>query len=368
MAEIDVAALRRNVDIVSACVGPSVGLLAIVKADAYGHGALACGRALERKVWGFGVSLVEEGVELRRGGIETPVVVLGSFYGQSHRDVVAYRLTPVIADELDVERFARAAGELGVERVRLHLKIDTGMSRLGVRPERLDAVLRAIAGAPAVELIGLCTHLGEADAADLGVARAQLERFDECRRRVLDAGLQPTICHVANSAAVARLSGARFDLVRPGLALYGHSPAGEPVYHGLRPAMSLKSRVVALREVPPGTRVSYGGLYVARERTRIATIPIGYADGYSRRMSGQAAVLVGGRRVPVLGAITMDMCMADVTSVPGCQLGDEVVLMGAQGSEQISAEELARWAGTVVWEVFCGVSKRVPRVYVGDRA
>ncbi len=366
VAEVDLAALRKNVDVLQSVVGPGVGILAVVKADAYGHGALACARALERKVWGFGVSLVEEGVELRRGGIEAPIVVLGSFYGYAHRDLVAYRLTPVISDEHDVDKLARAADEMAAGRVGVHVKIDSGMSRLGVRPERLDAMLAHLAATPAVELTGLCSHLASADADDVTATDDQLRTFEAARARVLAAGFAPALTHVANSAGTARFPSARHDLVRPGLGLYGYSPAPVVALPGLRPALSLKSRIVAIRDVLPGEHVSYGGLWTATTPARIATVPIGYADGYSRRLTGQAHVLVAGKRCPVAGAITMDMIMVDVTDVPA-KLGDDVVLLGSQGDEHIGADELARWGGTIPWEIFTGISKRVPRIYVGER-
>ncbi len=364
LAEVDLSALRKNVDVVAAAVGPSVGVLAVVKADAYGHGALACAHALERKVWGFAVSLVEEGVELRRGGIQAPILLLGNFYGLSHRDVVAYQLTPVVSDEADLDRFQRAGEELGNgKRVSFHLKIDSGMSRLGVRPERLASFLEVLARTPGVELSGLCSHLADADGDDPEPTHEQLAVFRRAEAQVLAAGFRPALTHVANSAGTIRFSDARFDLVRPGLSLYGYGQAG------LSPVMSLKSRVVALRDVPAGTRISYGGLHTTSAPARIATVPIGYADGYSRRLTGQAEVLVGGRRCRVVGAITMDMCMVDVTAV-NPKLGDEVVLFGSQApwGARIGADELAQWGGTIVWEVFCGVSKRVPRIYSGERA
>ena len=263
MAGVDLAALRKNVDLLAGTVGPGVGILAVVKADAYGHGALAVARALERKVWGFAVSLVEEGVELRRGGIEAPIVVLGSFYGYSHRDVIAFRLTPVVADEGDVEKFARAADEMSTGRVGVHLKIDSGMSRLGVRLERLDAMLARLKATSGVELTGLCSHLASADADDEAPSEAQLAVFAEARRRIAAAGFNVALTHVANSAASLRFDGARFNLIRPGLALYGYSASAAAAYVGLLPAMALKSRVVALREIPAGERVSYGGLWQA---------------------------------------------------------------------------------------------------------
>ena len=369
MAEVDLAALRKNADLLQATVGPGVGLLAVVKADAYGHGAVACARALERKLFGFAVSLVEEGIELRRGGVEAPILVLGSFYGLSHRDVVAYRLTPVVSDAADLARFAGAAKDFAearnrpLEPVGVHLKIDSGMSRLGLRPEQLDDFLERLRQTAGVELTGLCTHLASADAPTSAPTDQQLAVFEAARARVLSAGFSPTLTHVANSAGALRFAKARFDLVRPGLSLF----ASQPLLPGLVPVMSLKSRVVALRELPAGTPVSYGGLYHTSERSRIATVPVGYADGYSRRLSGQAQVLVGGRRVAVVGAITMDMCMVDVTAVPKVALGDEVVLLGAQGAERITVAELAAWGGTIEWEIFTSISKRVPRVYLGGR-
>jgi alanine racemase len=309
------------------------------------------------------VSLVEEGIELRRGGVEAPILVLGSFYGLSHRDVVAYRLTPVISDEEDLPRFARAAEDFAQVRnqplkaVGVHLKIDSGMSRLGLRPEGLDSFLTRLKATPGVELTGLCTHLASAEAPRAEATERQLTVFEAARQAVLAAGFRPTLTHVSNSAGTLKFVASRFDLVRPGLALY----SAHPLLPGLTPVMTLQSRVVALREVPAGTPVSYGGLYVAERATRIATVPIGYADGYSRRMTGKAQMLVGGRRCPVVGAITMDMCMVEVG--PEARVGDEVVLLGAQGRERITAVDVAAWGGTIEWEVFTSISKRVPRIY-----
>jgi alanine racemase len=372
VAEIDLAALRKNVDTIRAEVETTgVGLLAVLKADAYGHGAVACARALERKVWGFAVSLVEEGVELRRSGIELPIVVLGCYYGQAHRDVVAYRLTPVVGDPADLGRFSRAADELAAARLGIHLKVDTGMSRLGVRPERLGEFIDELGRHPGVLLTGLCTHLAEADGEDASVTMEQMVRFDGCRARLLSAGYRIGVVHMANTAGLVRFARTRHDLVRPGLALFGVAPE-RVTLPALWPVMSLKTRIIALRDVPAGTGVGYGGLYRAPAPIRVATLPIGYADGYTRRLSG-AQVLCHGRRCPVVGAVTMDMTMVDVTAVPQAKVGDEVVLMGSQAApeggvaERIGIEDLARWAGTIPWEICCAISKRVPRVYTGER-
>jgi alanine racemase len=400
VAEIDLHALRRNADVLRAAIekvdaaseprvldaggaegGGSrvrfagVGILAVLKADAYGHGAAMCAQALSRKVWGFAVSLVEEGVELRRAGIDLPIVVLGCHYGLSHRDVVAYRLTPVVADAGDLGRFERAVEELGAPRLSIHVKIDTGMSRLGVRPEKLDDFVAALKDTGGVTLSGLCTHLAEADGPASAPTEQQLQQFALCRARLLAAGLYPGVVHVANTAGAVRFHDARFDLVRPGIGLFGVAPSHTPLT-GLWPVMTWKTRIIALREVPAATGVSYGGATrtYTQGPTRIATLPVGYADGYTRRMSGQAQVLCAGRRCPVLGPITMDMTMVDVTAVPDdlAKLGEEVVLLGQQaGADQVShapitLEEMAGWAGTIPWEVCCAISKRVPRIYLGD--
>ncbi|MBL9005471.1 MAG: alanine racemase [Myxococcales bacterium] len=388
MAEIDLGALRRNVDVLRSHVDggdpssdaffaaagdpPSrTGIMAVLKADAYGHGAVPCAQAVARQVWGFAVSLVEEGVELRRAGlIDQPIVVLGCFYGLSHRDVVAYRLTPVVADARDLSRFARAAADLGAPRVPVHLKIDTGMSRLGVRPESLDAFVDVLRAEPGVALGGLCTHLADADGPGDETTHEQLERFFACRQRLSAMGLQPGVLHAANTAGAVRFGSARLDLVRPGIGLYGVAPPNTAL-SGLWPVLSLKTRIVALREVPAHTGVSYGSRTRTQAAARIATLPIGYADGYSRRMSGQAQVLCGGRRCSVLGPITMDMTMIDVSAVPDVQIGDEVVLIGGQARRDcvadapITLDEMAGWAGTIAYEICCAISKRVPRIYTG---
>lgn len=358
---------------VLAASGPGIELMAVLKADAYGHGAAKCAQALSRKVWGFAVSLVEEGVELRRAGIEQPIIVLGCFYGLSHRDVVAYRLTPVVADPTDLPRFARAAEDLGAPRVQIHLKLDTGMSRLGVRPEKLDEFLAVLRDTPRVVLGGLCTHLAEADSASEIPTTEQLRRLAECRTKLAEAGISPGVVHVANTAGAVRFSDARFDLVRAGIGLFGVAPAHTPL-PGLWPVIAWKTRIIALREVPAGTGVSYGGTTRTRAQARIATLPVGYADGYARRMSAQAQVLCGGRRCAVLGPITMDMTMVDVTSVPPEQakIGDEVVLLGQQvgtdgvADAAITLDEMAGWAATIPWEICCAISKRVPRIYTGE--
>jgi alanine racemase len=354
--------------VLRARLGPETGILAVVKADAYGHGAVVCARSLERRVWGFGVSLVEEGVELRRAAVEAPVLVLGAAYGLAHRDVLAYKLTPVLGDPGDLARFRRAADELGHGRVDVHLKVDTGMARLGLRGlAEIDRFCDELERTPGIALTGLMTHLACADDPDETASRLQLERFEAARARLRERGHAPALIHVANSAALVRFPEARHGLVRPGLALYGLSPGKAAAIAGLRPVMTLRSRIVALRQLEADEAVSYGALYRTARASRIATVPIGYADGYTRRLTGKAEVLVRGRRCPVVGAITMDMSLVDVTALPEAALGDEVVLLGAQGDERITADELAAHSGTISWEILSNIGKRVPRAYVGER-
>jgi alanine racemase len=254
----------------------------------------------------------------------------------------------------------------------VHLKIDTGMARLGIRPgPELEHFCDELARTPGVALTGLMTHFACADEPDDAYTREQLRRFEEAREALRARGHDPALIHVANSAGLVRFPEARFGLVRPGIALYGLSPSSTIPIAGLRPVLSLRSRVVALREVAAGESVSYGALFRAARRTRVATVPVGYADGYTRRLSGRSEVLVRGRRCRMIGAITMDMCLIDVTDLDACVLGDEVVMLGAQrgdqGHDHISADELAERSDTISWEILANIGKRVPRSYIGER-
>lgn len=332
---------------------------AVIKADAYGHGAVPVARRLVAEgVDAFAVALAEEGLELRSAGIETPIVVLNGVYGSAHRKVLAAGLSPVVYELGEVERFHRAADGA---RFSLHLKIDTGMSRLGVPAGELEAWLDGCAAFAGLELEGVMTHLACADSDDEFTAQ-QLETFERCLGQLRDRGHRPRVAHAANSAATFRHPGAHFDMVRPGLALFGH-PGADDVEADLRPAMSLRSEIIALREVPPGGGVGYGLTFVAERASRIATVPIGYADGLFRSTSNRGHALVGGRRVPFAGTVSMDLMALDVTDVPGVDVGHEVVFLGSQGDQTILVAELAVAARTLPYEVLTSVSRRVPRSY-----
>ncbi len=374
MAEIDLGALRRNVACVRAIVGPKVAIYGVVKADAYGHGAVAVAGVLAPMVDALAVSLVEEGLELRGAGITCPILVLGAYYGHTHSEVLEEGLTPVVYDVGELQRFgaaprrrrpkrgqSAAAGGLQ-QRWPVHVKIDTGMNRLGIQPEALPAFLELAARYPHLELTGLCTHFASADLKRPGATREQIARFERCLLAAADRGLVPDVVHAANSAAAVRFPEARYHAIRPGLALYGAMPSAVVARPELEPVLSLRTKVMALHEVAARQGVSYGGLWRPARKARVATLPIGYADGYPRHIRG-AEVLIRGRRAPVVGAVCMDMMMIDVSRVPGASVGDTVTLIGRDEGAAITVDQVARWADTASYEILCGISKRVPRIY-----
>jgi alanine racemase len=369
-AEVSLGALRHNYETIKAHVGAGVGVMAVVKADAYGHGAAECARAFEvaGARW-FGVALVEEGVALRAAGVGGAILCLGGFWRGQAEAVIAHDLTPVIfrldaAEELDAR--ARAAGRV----VDYHLKVDTGMGRLGVPLGELAEFARALRSFTHLKLDGLMTHCAAADAADCAYTNFQLENFEAARRVIHGLGFAPAYFHAANSAAAHAYPAARGNLVRPGAALYGFTRdvlAPAPAPFAVRPALSLHSRVVLLKTVSAGAALGYGCTFTAGRESRIATLPVGYADGYRRALSNNASVIVcargGPHFAPVVGRVSMDLTLIDVTDVPGCEVGDEVLLLGGRGGLTISAEDLAARVGTISYEIACGVSARVPRVY-----
>jgi alanine racemase len=364
-ARIDLTALAANYRRLRRVIGPHVGVIAVVKADGYGHGAVPVARMLEGLgVRGFGVATVEEGLELLEAGVRTTVLVMGAAFGRDHEEVVARGLVPMVGDPGDVERFALAARKRDVTRFSLHVKVDTGMTRLGVTAPLLPDLLRQAARHPSIRVDGLATHFACADEADAAPTEGQLALFVECLDGVRAMGGDPQVIHAANSAAALRFPRTRFDMVRPGICLYGAVGSAHVPDPGLEPVMSLHTRINALREVPAGTRVSYGGTFVTRRTSVVATLPVGYADGYPRTLSNRAQVLVRGQRAPLLGRVCMDLCMVDVTDVEGARVGDPVTLLGRHpDGGSLRPEELAGWAETISYEILCGVSKRVPRVY-----
>ncbi len=365
-AEVNLASLRHNLRVVQrAARGRPVW--AVLKADGYGHGAKAVARTLERAgASGMCVSLLEEGVELREAGIKTPILVTGGHYGRAWGEILRHRLVPVLHDPGQVEALADEVRFASSEPVLVHVKIDTGMSRLGVSLADLPRLARAFEKHPEVRLDGLMTHFACADSGEHPSIDEQLDRFDEATEALRAHGLVPNLRHAANSAALLCSERSLLDMVRPGLALFGVEPraglAGD-----LRPVMRVRSEVVALRDLPVGAGVGYGATWVTARPSRIATVPIGYADGLPRALSNQSSLLVRGKRAPIVGAVSMDMTMIDVTDLEGVRPGDECVALGPQkgplGEDVISATELAEALGTIPWEVLTNVSRRVPRFY-----
>ncbi len=349
--------------------GPA-GVMAVVKANAYGHGALQVARVLEDEgVAMLGVALVEEGLELRAGGVKAPILVMGGSYEGGYALMVEHRLTPTLFRREHIEGLAAAAQRSG-KPATAHLKLDTGMSRLGIQREELPEFLRLLTAArDSIELEGFLSHFANADLQNNALTQLQNTHFREGLSRVRDAGFKPRFRHLSNSAGLLALGaltdGLDINLVRPGLLLYGLLPDAWLGGHvALQRVIAWKTGVMHLKQIEPGTAVSYGGTWVARRQSLIATLPIGYADGFSRVYSGKASVLVHGQRAPVVGRVTMDMCMIDVTDIPGVKVADEVVILGAQGKNQIDAEELAELAQTLHYEVLCSLGARVPRLLV----
>jgi alanine racemase len=378
--DIDLEALCHNARILGQTVGQTVGsatttqVYAVVKADAYGHGAEAVALALQGggHIAGFAVSLVEEGSRLRDAGVSLPILVMGPAMCGGYDEMVGRQMTPIISDLQDLAGLDQAATRAG-KRVVAHLKIDTGMARLGITPARLGALVDRLHAMEHIEIAGMSTHFACADSDDPGdpgcMTHTQLRCFDQALAAVRAMGLSPSVVHAANSAATLRFPEARRDLVRCGLALYGNSeqPGEVGEQASLRQAMRLVSCVVQLRDIAAGSSVSYGALWRAPRATRLAVLPIGYADGVPRRVTGKAQVLIAGRRCPLVGAVTMDIAIADVTDLGNAvKVGDEVVLLGQQHDQSIAVREFATWAGVLEYEVTCGVSQRVPRVYVSE--
>jgi alanine racemase len=368
-AEISLSALKHNYLTIKQHLSARAQLMAVVKADAYGHGAIECARALESvgADW-FGVALVEEGVELREAGITRPVFCLGGFWRGQAQDVIERDLTVAVfrldqAEELDAK--AREARRI----VSFHLKVDTGMGRLGIRLDEVAEFARALEPFRHIKLDGVMTHFADADGDDPAYTETQIARYDKAVEILRELGFDPSWRHLANSAGIHAYPQSHGNLARAGATLYGLSrdvlsSRLEPF--DLRPVMSLRSRVVMLKTVLAGTSLGYGRAGATERESRIATIPIGYADGLRRAHSNNGRVLVHGHFAPIVGRVSMDLTIIDVTGIPEVEVGDEVILIGQQSGNRIAAEDLAQQAGTISYEIVTGVSARVPRVYANS--
>ncbi len=361
-AEIDLDALRANVRAIKAFIGPAVEIIAVVKANAYGHGAVAVAKAaLAAGATRLAVHRVNEGVELRKGGIEAPILLLGYAPIAAAATVVQYRLTPTVI----TKAFAQALDGYSGEPIPVHIKVDTGMGRYGVLPEEAVDFVRALDAMPHIVIEGIYTHFATADEADTSYMRQQFRIFRDVLAAVENVGIRPLLRHACNSAATLSFPEAHLDAVRPGLALYGMQPSSEwssPV--PLHPVLTLKSRVARVRTLPAGSSIGYGRTYTLQKPTRVALVPIGYGDGYHRILSNRGQVLIHGQRARILGRVSMDQIVVDVDHIPEVRMEDEVVVIGQQGEEAIRAEEVARWAETINYEVTTSLLPRVTRVYL----
>ena len=366
-AEIDLDRIRDNVEILRARLHPGARLMAVVKADAYGHGAAPVAlAALEAGASHLGVAILEEGTALRRAGVAAPLAVLGWTPRERAADVVAAGLEQTVFDLEDASALA-AAGRAAGRRARLHAKVDTGMGRLGwpcrqrEDVERTADALATVAHLRGAELAGVFTHLADADGATLETTRAQLAAFSRLLAALEERGVRPPLRHCANTAALLRLPEAHLDLCRAGIGVYGYPPSEHVPPAGLSPALFWYTRVAQVRELRAGDAISYGGTYVAQGRERVATLPVGYADGLSRALSNRGAVWIGGRRAPIRGRVCMDQVVVGLDDCGPVAQGDVAVLLG----EGHGADAMARVSGTIAYEVLCAISARVPRVYAG---
>jgi len=370
--EIDIAALQKNYQSIQQTVGQQIKVMSVVKSDAYGHGLIECAQAIYLAGGRtFGVAEVWEGVSLRRANLAGEIVILLGGPSESYEEIISYKLTPVVYDVDFITGLSYEAERKNTE-VRVHLKVDVGMGRLGVLPAQVESYVSLIKRLPSISLSGILSHFPLADEAGaLEKTQEQVSNF----RNVL-AGLKTkkagaVIAHIANSAALIYFPGTRLDMIRPGISLYGYYPDASPARAKtaapllqLQPVMSFKTRVVQIKELDAGCGISYGHTFVTRRKSRIAVLPVGYADGYLRKLSNRAEVLIGGRRAPVCGRVCMNATMVDITDLPPVHAGDEVVLLGHQGEAKITADEIAKWMETISYEVLCLLGTFNERFYL----
>ncbi len=361
--EISTSAFADNVRVLKSWVGPSVQIMAVLKADAYGHGAVALAPvALANGASSIGVSSLEEAIQLREAGIKSPLLILGGIYPLENFEVaLRYNITPTVASLEAAQELERAERKMGAN-IPLHLKVDTGMGRIGVSPEGAKKVLDWLFEHPHLTLAGVYSHFSSVST-DPQFTRRQLKIFEELKDQARRMGFTETAFHLANSAGLSRYRESHHDLVRPGIVLYGIRERGKARGPAVSPVLSWQTKVIYLKKVAARTPISYGQTFVTKKRMEIATLPVGYADGIPRAVSNKGFVLIKGKKRPILGRVTMDHIMIDATGL-NAQIGEPVVLMGQQGSQSIHVSDWAAWAGTISYEIFCGISKRVPRVVV----
>lgn len=363
---VNLDAIRHNMEAMRDNLTGNTKMIGVVKTDGYGHGAVPVAKAIAPYVWGYAVATAEEGVILRKHGIEKPILILGVTPVDSYDLLLQYDIRPAIFQESRAKRLSELAVKEG-KTASIHLAVDTGMSRIGFPVTEAAAEEAArICRLPGIRAEGLFTHFAKADERDKTATKLQIERYQTFVDLLSEKGIQIPVLHCSNSAGILDLKGAGFDVVRAGISIYGLYPSDEVDKETVKliPAMELKSFITYIKEIEPGTSVSYGGTFTAERKMRVATIPIGYGDGYPRNLSGCGEVLIRGQRARILGRVCMDQLMVDVTEISGAEEGDGVTLIGQDGEEQITVEELAARAGGFHYELLCDIGKRVPRVYL----
>ena len=366
-AVIDLDAICHNINEVKRVIGPEVKVMPVIKADGYGHGAVPIAKELNKiGVDAFAVAILEEGITLRNHGIKQPIVILGYTSEYQYSSLIQYEIEPTVFCYEMAESLSKIASALGKD-AKVHIKLDTGMNRIGFKPtkESLE-IVKKISELPNIKIEGIFTHFACADEADKTSASKQKAEFDKFIRWLLEEGIDIPVKHVSNSAAIIDMDSWRMDMVRSGIITYGLYPSEEVAKNvlDLRPAMELKTHIVHVKEIEAGEGISYNHTFVTKRKTKVATIPVGYADGYPRALSSKGRVLIRGQYAPIIGRICMDQFMVDVTEIEGVSVMDDVTLIGTDGEHQISVEEIANITGTINYEIVCDISKRVPRVYI----
>jgi alanine racemase len=373
-ADVSLTTLRQNFRTVQKHVSAAVTVCAVVKADAYGHGAVECSKSLEAEgaKW-LGVTSLDEAIPLREAGVRANVLLMTGFWRGEEGEIVRLHLTPTVWEPSQIESLDKAAAGLGVAQHPVHLKVDTGMGRLGVGIDQLPAVLNVLRSAKHLGIEGLSTHLASSEIMDAPSVAEQERSFEAARRMVRDAGFEPRFLHVANTSAVISRRETWNTMVRPGVSLYGYylpfQRAGREVSGGtlrlpVKPILTWKTRILSLRNFGANQALGYGGTYVTKAPAHVAVLPVGYADGYNRQLSNRGRVILREHYAPILGSISMDLTLVDVTGIPGVSVGDEVILLGTCDGLSVDALEHARLANSSPYEILCNISKRVPRRYV----
>jgi alanine racemase len=374
--EVCIPALCQNFRIVQKHVGQSVTVCAVVKADAYGHGAVECSLALQKQgVRWLGVTALEEAIILREAGIETRILLMTGFWHGEESEIVRLQLTPVTWESWQIQELEKAVADAGACSYPVHLKVDTGMGRLGVTLDGLPGVLAALKSSSHLRLEGLSTHLAESEVLDAPSVSEQERRFTHALSLIRGAGFDPPFIHMANTSAILSRRQTWNTMVRPGLSLYGyHLPftrlgrevSGDMLQLPLKPVLTWKTRIFGLRDFSVNTPLGYGGTYVTRAQTRVAVLPVGYADGFNRQLSNRGRVLVRGHYAPVVGGVSMNLTLVDVTRIADVAVGDEVILLGSYCGLAVDALEHARLTGGLLYEILCNIPKHVPRRYVNS--